>query len=113
MVVASSDILPLTPIGAFKSSLARLEKDKLDDHLAASQLFAKAATLPGAPQYDERFSAYELSFAPGHERAAYEKLLALYRRGPQERLPTLLHRLKVLEKKLEIPLDQRIPDTEP
>jgi hypothetical protein len=94
-------------------SLARLYKDKLENHLAASRLYAKAATLPGAPEYDERFAAYELSFAPGQERAAYDKLLALYRRGPQERLPTLLRRLKILEKNLDIPLDQRIPDAEP
>ena len=94
-------------------SLARLYKDKLGNHRAAARLYAKAATLPGAPQYVERFAAYELSYAPGEERAAYDKLHALYQRGPQERLPTLLHRLKVLEKQLDIPLDQRIPEIEP
>jgi hypothetical protein len=32
--------------------------------------------------------------------------------GPQERLPTLIKRLKFLEDKLEIPQEQRIPDKE-
>ncbi|MEO8952177.1 MAG: ABC transporter permease subunit [Chthoniobacterales bacterium] len=91
-------------------SLARLYQDKLHDHAAAARLYAHAASLPGAPEYDERFAAYELSYAPGQERAAYDALLGLYRRGPHERLPTLLKRLKFLEKELDIPLDQRIPD---
>ncbi len=94
-------------------ALARLEKDKLHDHAEAARLYAQAARLPGAMEYVERFAAYELSYAPGHERAAYDALLQLYRRGPQERLPTLLKRLKFLENQLDIPLDQRIPDTEP
>lgn len=91
-------------------SLARLERDKLGDHAAAARLYAQAAKLPGAMEYVERFAAYELSYAPGKERAAYNALLELYRRGPGERLPTLLKRLKLLENKLDIPLAQRIPE---
>ena len=91
-------------------SLARLYKEKLNNHAAAAKYYAKAATLPGAPEYDERFAAYELSFAPGHEREAYEALRALYDRGPHERLPTLLKRLKYLEEALDIPLRERIPE---
>jgi hypothetical protein len=93
-------------------TLARLYKDKLHDHATAARLFAKAATHAGAPEYDERFAAYELSYVPGQERAAYDALLGLYQRGPQERLPTLLKRLKFLEKKLDIPLDHRISDVD-
>jgi hypothetical protein len=91
-------------------SLARLYKDKLDDHAAAAQYYAQAAALPGAPEYDKRFAAYELSFTPGRERQAYAALRQLYRQGEQERLPTLLKRLKFLEQQLAIPLDQRIPE---
>jgi tetratricopeptide (TPR) repeat protein len=91
-------------------SLARLYKEKLNDHAAAAKCYAKAAALPGAPEYDKRFAAYELSYAPGHEREAYETLRQLYDRGEHERLPTLLTRLKFLEQKLDIPLNQRIPD---
>ncbi len=55
-------------------SLARLYKEKLNNHAAAARLFARAAALPSAPERDKRFAAYELSYAPGHEREAYEAL---------------------------------------
>jgi hypothetical protein len=91
-------------------SLARLYKEKLNNHAAAARCYAKAAALPGAPEYDKRFAAYELSSAPGEERAAYQALRSLYDRGEHERLPTLLTRLKFLEQELNIPLDQCIPE---
>src|SRR5207302_10411046 len=90
-------------------SMARLYKDKYQDHARASEFFAKAAALPGAPSYDKRFSAYELSYCEGREREAYERLRALYDGGEKERLPTLIKRLKFLEDKLNVPQDQRIP----
>jgi hypothetical protein len=91
-------------------SLARLYRDKLNDHAAAANYYARAAALAGAPEYDKRFAAYELSFAPGHEEEAYEALHHLYLQGARERLPTLLKRLKTLEEKLDIPLNRRIPE---
>jgi hypothetical protein len=66
--------------------------------------------LPDAAKFDRRFSAYELSYCEGREREAYERLRGLYDEGPQERLPTLITRLKFLENKLNIPPDQRIRD---
>jgi tetratricopeptide (TPR) repeat protein len=93
-------------------ALARLWHDKLNDHARASECYAKAAILPGAHAYDRRFAAYELSYCDGREREAYEKLRALYDEGENERLPTLLKRLKLLEEKLTIPPEQRIPDRE-
>src|SRR5438477_68393 len=90
-------------------ALARLYRDKFGDHARASEFFAKAAALPGAPSYDKRFSAYELSHCEGREREAYERLRALYEEGEKERLPTLIKRLKFLEDKLNVPPDQRIP----
>lgn len=92
-------------------ALARLYKDKYNDHARASEFFAKAAALPGAPGYDKRFAAYELSYCEGREREAYDQLHRLYEMGASERLPTLLARLKFLENKLNIPQDQRIPET--
>lgn len=89
-------------------ALARLYRDKLHDHARAAENFAKAAQLPGAAAYDERFGAYELSQCPGREREAYEKLRELYDRGEKERLPTLIKRLKFLEEKLSIPAEQRV-----
>jgi hypothetical protein len=91
-------------------ALARLYRDKYEDHEHASEYFAKASTLPGAHSYARRFAAYELAQCPGRERQAYDQLRALYDSGEQERLPTLLRRLKELEIKLNIPPDQRIPD---
>jgi tetratricopeptide (TPR) repeat protein len=94
-------------------ALARLYKEKYKDHEHASEYFAKAAALPGAPSYDRRFSAYELSYCGGREREAYERLRQLYDVAEKERLPTLITRLKFLETKLGIPQDQRIPDRAP
>ncbi|HYY13487.1 MAG TPA: hypothetical protein VE758_03530 [Chthoniobacterales bacterium] len=93
--------------------LGRLYKDKYNDHAHAAELFAKAAALPGARTYDKRFAAYELSYCEGREREAYAQLRQLYDSGPQERLPTLISRLKLLEQKLNVPSEQRIPDPDP
>jgi hypothetical protein len=94
-------------------ALARLYRDKYFDHEHAAEFFGKAAQLPGAPSYDKRFAAYELSHCDGREKEAYERLRQLYDLGERERLPTLLRRLKEMEIKLDIPLAQRIPDQLP
>jgi len=91
-------------------ALARLYRDKYKDHEHAAEFFGKAAGLPGAPSYAKRFAAYELSHCEGREREAYDRLHALYIVSENERLPTLLSRLKHLEITLDVPLDQRIPD---
>jgi hypothetical protein len=91
-------------------ALGRLYREKYQDHVRAAEYFAKAAGKPGAPSYLKRFAAYELSHADGHEQQAYDRLLQLYRSGENERLPTLIRRLKFLEEKLNIPPEQRIPD---
>jgi hypothetical protein len=88
-------------------ALARLYRDKYGDHEHASEFFFKAANLPNAHTYARRFAAYELAQCPGREREAYNELRALYDAGEQERLPTLIRRLKELETKLAIPPDQR------
>jgi len=90
-------------------ALARLYQQKYQDHERASEYYTKAATLPEAPSYDKRFAAYELSYCEGREREAYERLRHLYDLGERERVPTLIARIKFLENKLDIPLEQRIP----
>jgi hypothetical protein len=90
-------------------ALARLYRDKYEDHERASEFFAKAAALPGAHRYTRRFAAYELAQCAGRERDAYAQLRALYDSGEQERLPTLLRHLKELEIKLDIPPERRVP----
>ena len=94
-------------------ALARLYRDKYNDHEHAAEFFAKAASLPGAPAYTKRFAAYELAQCAGREQEAYTQLHALYHSGERERVPTLLRHLKELEIKLDIPSDQRIPDSLP
>src|SRR5207237_7507836 len=68
-------------------ALARLYRDKFGDHARASEFFAKAAALPGAPSYDKRFSVYELSHCDGRERDVDPRSRALYDGGERERLP--------------------------
>src|SRR5882762_1624616 len=82
-------------------ALARLYKEKYKDHERASEFYGKAAVLPGAPTFDRRFSAYELSYCDGREREAHERLRHLYDLGEKERLPMLIARIKFLENKLE------------
>jgi hypothetical protein len=89
-------------------TLANILKFKFADHCAASAEFAKAAACPNAPTYEKRMAAYELSFCPGHELAAWRELRRLYDLGPQERLPTLVARLKAMEEKLQLPPEQRV-----
>ena len=89
-------------------SLARLYQQKYNDHLHAAEYYGKAAALPGAPRYDKRFAAYELSYCEGKETEAYDALRKLYELGEEEHLPTLLARLRVLEEKLHIPPERRI-----
>ena len=91
-------------------SLAMLYRDKYNDHARASEFYRKAADCPGAPDYDKRFSAYELSYCDGWEPQAYIQLRRLYDEGERGRLPTLIRRLKYLEGKLNIPQNQRIPE---
>ena len=46
---------------------------------------------------------------PGREREAYDTLMALYRQGKKQQVPSLLAKIRDLENKLNIPADQRIP----
>lgn len=87
--------------------LGMLERDKLQDHCAAAQQYELAANFPEAPVYVKRFAAYELSYCAGHEREAYERLRKFYLLGENERVPTLLSRLKALQEKLNVPVAER------
>jgi hypothetical protein len=93
-------------------ALARLYRDKYHNHERAAEYFTEAAQRPSAPSYEKRFSAYELSYCEGREREAYARLRGLYLTGENERLPTLIARLKFLEDKLHIPNEQRMPEAE-
>jgi hypothetical protein len=89
-------------------ALGNLYKYKFQEPCRAAEAYADAAKIKGAPVYAHRFSAYELAQCPGHEREAYEILLKLYKKGEEERLPTLLKWLGILQEKLNVPADQKI-----
>lgn len=88
--------------------LAILQRDKLEDHCAAGENFLKASEQSDCPPYVARFAGYEMSKCPEREQEAYDLLKKLYDKGPEERKPTLVTTLKELEKKLDVPADQRI-----
>lgn len=88
--------------------LGGLYRDKFGDHYKAHLAYAEAAKRPNRLEYVDRFAAYELADSPGHEKEAYDQLLAFYNRGKQEWLPTLLKKLQLMELKLGVPPEQRV-----
>jgi hypothetical protein len=88
--------------------IGMLYSDKFKDPCKAFEAYEKASQSPNAPSYARRFAAIQLSQCPGHEREAYERIVALYKEGKQERMPTLLRRLGELQEELSIPPEQRI-----
>jgi len=89
-------------------TLGNLYKEKYEDHAKAAEQYRLAAQVPDAPTYVHRFAVYELALVPGKEKEAYNQLLALYLKGQEERLPTLISNLKRLQVSLQIPEDQRV-----
>jgi len=88
--------------------LARLLNDKFEDYCGAADAYLKAASFPDAPAYCRRFAAYAMAKCPGRELEAYHLLKSLYDQGDKQRLPTLLNTLRNMEKKLDIPPQDRI-----
>lgn len=88
--------------------LGMIYRDKFHDPCRASAAYAEAAKRPGHLDYTRRFAAYLLAECPGHESEAYEKLVALYNEGQHEWLPTLLAKVQILERKLDIPKERRL-----
>ncbi len=88
--------------------LGFLYMQKMEDHCRASWAYFEAAKRPDAMGYVHRFALYELAKCPGHEREAYDLLVALYHSGENERLPTLLKLIDQMQIKLNIPDAERI-----
>lgn len=65
-----------------------MEENQQPDHAAAAELYAKAATLPGAPGVFRRQAVYQLTHLPEREREAWDKLLAFYH-DPDNHLPSV------------------------
>ena len=94
--------------GFLYEKLGALYDQRMRDPCKAAVYYAKAATFPDAFPYVKRLAAFRLTECPGHEREAYEKLVALYKMGEQERVPTLKTKLREMEEKLSVPPEQRI-----
>ncbi|MEQ1862199.1 MAG: hypothetical protein ABMA13_19965 [Chthoniobacteraceae bacterium] len=88
--------------------LATIYRDKFEDHEKAAHYYDEASKRPDAMHYVHRFAVYELAKVPGREREAYERLKALYLKGKDERLPTLLRLLGEMEQKLNVPPSERL-----
>jgi len=88
--------------------LGWLYRDKFQDPARAAAAYDEASKRPGRLDYTRRIAATLLADVPGREREAYAKLLALFREGDHQWLPTLLHKLHDLEVRLGIPDEQRI-----
>jgi hypothetical protein len=98
---------------AIRLQLAEVYREKLKDDCATSRVYGDIIGLPGAPGYVRRFHGYFMARCPGKEQEAYAYLMALYREGEEQHLPTLIKEVKTLEDKLGIPSPQRIPDADP
>lgn len=88
-------------------------REKKQDYCAAAEVYRQASQRPDAPGYTIRFVGYMLARCPGKENEAYDYLRKLYDQGEKHRLPSVIASLKDLEKKLDIPLIQKIPDIHP
>jgi hypothetical protein len=97
------------------AALGNLLQQKLEDHCGSAEAYLKASKFPDAPPFISRVAGYEMAKCAGREREAYELLKKLYDEDPQHHKPTLITTLKELEKKLDVPPDQRIdsPDSQP
>jgi hypothetical protein len=98
---------------AIRLQLAEVYREKLKDDCATSRVYGDIIGLPDAPGYVRRFHGYFMARCPGKEQEAYAYLMALYREGEEQHLPTLIKEVKTLEDKLGIPSPQRIPDADP
>ncbi len=94
-------------------TLGHLLADKMNDPCGSSKAYREGSQRVGAPGYLRRFAAYKLAECPGHEQEAYKELRALYLEGKEQRLPTLITKLRELENLLAIPASQRLISPSP
>ncbi len=88
--------------------LGSLYREKFHDPCKAAAAFARAAERPNRLDYTRRLAAIYLADCPGHEKEAYDKLLALYKESEKEWVPSLLEKIQILERKLGIPKEERV-----
>ncbi len=91
-----------------RQQLAEVYREKLKDNCATARVYGELIGLPGAPEYVRRFHGYFLARCPGKEQEAYDYLIALYREGAGQHLPTLIKEVQKLEQHLQIPASEQI-----
>ncbi|MEC5126463.1 hypothetical protein VSU19_06855 [Verrucomicrobiales bacterium BCK34] len=96
-----------------RMQLAEVYREKLKDNCATSRVYGDTIGLPDALPFVERFHGYFMARCEGKEQEAYDYLSGLYRESERNHLPTLIVEIKKLEKFLNIPIPQRIPDADP
>lgn len=98
--------------------LADAYRFKFKDYCSAAEVYRAAAEIPGAPAFCYRFYGYSLAKCPGKEREAHAALMNVYREGlegfrkgePLIWKPTLIVELNRLERELNVPEAERIPE---
>lgn len=93
-------------------SLGLLNDQKLKDYRAAAYAYGRAAAIPGAPIFLERFPAYMLEKA-GDDQAALDIYKKLWfqprdRKNLQYAYDKLEARIRALEAKLKVPREKRV-----
>jgi len=83
-------------------------RQPIQPDLIQRKLFSLHFHACASPEYLKRFASYEMAQCPGREREAYERVRQYYLMGEQERLPTLLKTLRILQEKLDIPPGEKI-----
>ena len=113
ITLAERGLAQLPESATIRLQLAEVYREKLKDDCATSRVYGDIIGLPGEPAYARRFHGYFMARCPGREKEAYAYLMALYREGERQHLPTLIKEIQKLEEKLRIPTPQRIPDADP
>jgi hypothetical protein len=111
--IAENGIKQIPESSVIRMQLAEVYREKLKDNCATSRVYGETIGLTGALPFVERFHGYFMARCDGKEQEAYDYLTALYREGERNHLPTLIVEIKKLEKFLNIPVPQRIPDADP
>lgn len=94
------------------ADLAEIYRSRVEDPRMAAHHFRMALANGARPLY-ERMLAYELVLLSDREswQEAYDILMDHYRQG--HRMPSAIRDIKILEERLDIPHEQRIPDEAP
>ncbi len=87
---------------------ALADNNRLPDHEAAILEYRKAREL-GGPLSMERAELYSMASLPAREKDAYDLAVKLFQSAPENKVPSIECLIFALQKKLDIPLKDKIP----